>query len=595
MRARVVGAKLATIAVPFLFKDLVDAIEHVDATHKLLVLAPSATVLLLGVARTSAAAMGELRDVVFANVSQDAIRRIALDTFRHLHALDLRWHMSKQTGAVTRVIDRGTLSVDTLLRAVVFRIVPTTLELALVTTVLASQCGAKYSLAAVATLAAYTWFTAAVTTWRTKFRQDMKRLENRAATRALDSLANFETVKIFGNERYETDTYGAVLAGYSRAALKTQSSLSLLNAGQNLIFTAGLTAVMYMATSDILAGRMTVGDLILVNGLLQQLAVPLNFVGTVYRETAQAMTDLEELQKLRLQRPLVSDAPGAPRLVVPAVVGGDDAAPALEFSDVRFAYEAGHPPVLDGLSLRVERGQTVALVGPSGCGKSTALRLMFRFYDADEGGGAVRVFGQDVRAVTGESLRAAMAVVPQDTVLFNDTLLQNLAYGNLAAPRERIDEVVRSAQLSALVDRLPKRLDTLVGERGLKLSGGERQRVAIARAMLKDAPILLCDEATSSLDTRTEADVMTALNTLARGRTTVLVAHRLQSVLAADRIFVLDKGRVAESGTHEGLLATPDSLYSRMWRSQRDEARQRETQQKREAQQKREEGGGDAA
>ena len=580
-----IGAKLVTVWVPFLFKDLVDSLKD-EPKEALAAASVLSTVLLYGFARASAAGMGELRDVVFAKVSQDAIRRIALRTFSHLHSLDLRWHLSRQTGGLARVMDRGSKSIDAFLRMMVFRVVPTGLELSLVTGALASQCGPKFAIASAATLVIYSVFTVMITSWRTKFRVDMNRLEASASTRAVDSLLNYETVKLFGNEKYEAETYDKSLAGYETAALKSQSSLSLLNFGQNVIFTTGLTGMMYMVTQGILDGSMTVGDLVLVNGLLAQLAIPLNFVGTVFRETRQATVDMEEMFKLLNQTSKVQDKPDAVALQPVA----DPGTPAIEFKDVFFRYESVQSPVLNGLSLSIRPGETVGIVGPSGCGKSTLLRLLFRFFDCEKG--SIHLYGKDLKDVTQSSLRACMAVVPQDTVLFNDTLYHNIAYGNLSASDAQVKEAAKRAQLDGVVARMPKGFDTVVGERGMKISGGERQRISIARAMLKNAPLLLCgtsgiewmnnhrcingltirpkktDEATSSLDGRTESEVMQSLKLLGSGRTTVIVAHRLATVQDADTIYVLDRGVVVEKGNHYELMQKPGGLYKKMWESQ---------------------------
>jgi ABC-type transport system involved in Fe-S cluster assembly fused permease/ATPase subunit len=532
--------------------------------------------------------MQELRNAVFAVVAQRAIRGVTRDVFKHLLNLDLRYHLNKQTGSVSRVIDRGSRSINFVLSALVFNVLPTALEIGLVSAIMGYQCGWQYAAVAVSTLAAYVGYTVSVTQWRTKFRKDMNRLENQASNRVVESLINYEAVKLFGGEAFEAKRYDTALKGYEDAALKTTTSLSLLNWGQNFIFSAGLTAVMVMAAREIGAGSMTVGDLVLVNALLFQLSVPLNFVGSVYRELKQALTDMEQMFELRATLPEIDETRGLPALrlggvpveppsdaameaaarlvsmaedrarhatasageaesglirpvsaesglirpVSMASGGGGGLTPgSLTFEDVHFAYNEDRP-ILRGMNLHVPAGHTVGVCGPSGCGKSTLVRLLFRFYDVNQG--RVLVDGQDVRSVSTRSLRHAMGVVPQDTVLFNDTMRHNIRYGDASATDEDVERAVELAELTDFVSALPDGLETVVGERGLKLSGGEKQRVSLSRAMLKNAPILMCDEATSALDTRTEASVMGALKRLAEDRTTMLIAHRLSTVQAAD-------------------------------------------------------------
>jgi ATP-binding cassette subfamily B (MDR/TAP) protein 7 len=557
-----VVSKAATVAVPFVFKELVDVLNTTPAlggAGTAAAAVPVSLVLMYSAARLASVGAGELRNAVFAVVAQSAIRKVARDVFLHLHSLDLGFHLGRQTGKLSRVIDRGGRSIDFVLSSLVFRVVPTALELGLVSGLLLWQCGPKYAAATCATLVAYVWYTVAVTNWRTEFRKTMNKTENDASAKVVDSLINYETVKYFGNELREADRYDRSLREYEAAGLKTQSSLALLNFGQSAIFTVGLGAVMWLAAQEITRGTMTVGDIVLVNGLLFQLSVPLNFVGSVYRELRQALVDMDEMFLLKSQRPAIADAPGAVALAAAAPPG----APELQFRDVWFGYDARRP-ILQGLSLDVPRGQTVAIVGPSGCGKSTVLRLLFRFFDADTG--SVLVRGQDVRALQLDSLRRAIGVIPQDCVLFNDTLRYNIAYGDPEhADERRLQDVTRMAKLDHLVAQLPEGLNTVVGERGLKLSGGEKQRCSIARVMLKNAPILLADEATSALDSKTSTEIMESLHDIAKDRTSIIIAHRLASIQGADRIVVLNKGVVVEDGAHEDLLAR-DGVYADMWR-----------------------------
>jgi ABC-type transport system involved in Fe-S cluster assembly fused permease/ATPase subunit len=631
------GAKLLNISVPFMFKGIADRLSLTDAvmasggdpaTNAVLVV-PLTLLLGYGIARGASAGFTELRNAVFASVAQKAIRVVSRDIFSHLHRLDLRFHLDRQTGALQRVMDRGSRSINFVLTSLVFNVVPTILEIGLVSSVFAVQCGVEYSAVTLATMAAYVAYTVKITTWRTGIRKDLNRLENEASSKAVDSLLNYETVKYFGGERHEAAKYDQCLAGIDVAALKTQSSLSLLNFGQNFIFTAGLTAVMVMAAQGVVAGTMTVGDLILVNGLLFQLSIPLNFVGMVYRELKQGLIDMDAMFALLDTPPSVREAAASSQLIVPPAarsahrqhvlpvpdVGAAAAAAAatqehtgagtavdnkiaISFRDVRFSYGPNRT-ILNGLSFDVPIGSTVAVVGPSGCGKSTLVRLLYRFYDPDEeseasaaagagtssscnnssgSGSGVFVFGQDIRKVSFDSLRRSIAVVPQDTILFNDSVHYNIAYGaagrvegaDLASvvTREEVEAAAKAARLhEAVQSRFPKGYDTMVGERGLKLSGGEKQRVSLSRALLKDSPILVCDEATSSLDNVTEAGVMAALRQVSRGRTTLVIAHRLTTVKDADCIVVLERGHVAEQGTHEQLLAG-GGLYARMWQSQ---------------------------
>jgi ATP-binding cassette subfamily B protein len=568
-RRRVAGAlvalllaKLATVATPALFKAAVDALAPAGEASAAWYLAagPVALTLAYGALRFAGAAFTQLRDGIFARVGQRALRKMAIETFRHVHALGLRFHLGRRTGGLNRVIDRGVKGVDILLRYLLFSVVPMLLELLLVAAILWAVFDAWYLAVVVATVAVYAVFTFRMTEWRVQVRARMNERDADANQKAVDSLLNFETVKYFSAEERETARYDASLRGYEAAAAETGETLAWLNAGQSAIITAGLVAVMAMAARGVAAGSLTVGDFVMVNAYMIQLMLPLGFLGSVYRDIRQGIVDMEAMFEL-LERPAeVADRPGAPPL---AVTRGR-----IEFRDVAFGYEPERP-ILRGLDLVVEPGQTVAVVGPSGAGKSTIARLLFRFYDVT--GGAVLIDGQDVRDVTQASLRARIGIVPQDTVLFNDTIYYNIAYGRPEAGRAEVEAAARAARIAGFVADLPHGYDTMVGERGLKLSGGEKQRVGIARTLLKDPPILLLDEATSALDTGTEREIQDSLRAAGRGRSVIVIAHRLSTVVEADRIVVLDGGRVAESGTHAALLALGGG-YARMWTRQLAEA-----------------------
>ncbi|WP_184435493.1 ABCB family ABC transporter ATP-binding protein/permease [Roseospira goensis] len=547
-------AKVATVYVPIFYKEAVDALS-VPAT---ITAVPVLMIVAYGLARVGVVLFNELRDLVFARVVERAMHVVGLDTFRHLHALSLRFHMDRQTGGLSRVIERGTRGIEIVLRLFAFRAGPALIELAMVCGILWWLYDWTFAAAIVVTIAVYILWTLAITDWRLAFRRTMNTHDAEANTKAIDSLLNYETVKYFGNEEHEARRFDRALTAYEDAAVKSHSSLSLLNIGQGAIISVGLVVIMSMAGRGIVAGTMTPGDFVLVNTYLLQLYQPLNFLGMVYREIKQALVDMEVMFGLRDQPPEIADPPGAPAL---DVTGGT-----VRFEGVRFAY-GPERDVLRGIDLEVPAGRTVAIVGPSGAGKSTIGRLLYRFYDVT--GGRVTIDGQDVRAVSQASLRRVIGVVPQDTVLFNDTIGYNIAYGNPDAPWSEVERAAKLASLHDFVRMLPKGYDTTVGERGLKLSGGEKQRVAIARAILKDPAILLFDEATSQLDSHTEKDIQAALRQVSSGRTTLVIAHRLSTVIDADRIVVLDGGRVAESGTHEDLLAL-GGRYAALWRKQQE-------------------------
>ncbi|MBC7163478.1 MAG: ABC transporter ATP-binding protein/permease [Roseovarius sp.] len=552
-----VAAKVVSVITPFFYKGAVDALagEGQEAAWMLGAGAIGLTVA-YGMARLMNVGFQQLRDAVFAKVGQRALRRLALQTFRHIHALSLSYHLTRKTGGLSRIIERGVKGVDFLLRFLIFSIGPLVLELLMVGIILWVLFDIWYLVVVAGVIAAYVAFTFKVTEWRVRLRREMNDRDTDANQKAIDSLLNYETVKYFGAEAREAARYDRAMAGYERAALMTAWSLSFLNFGQSFLITSGLVAVMVMAAMGVQAGTMTVGDFVMVNAYMIQITMPLNFLGTVYREIRQALVDMGEMFDLLEQPPDVSDRPGA----VPLKVSGAH----VRFDAVEFGYDPARP-ILKGVTLDVPAGQTVAVVGPSGSGKSTIGRLLFRFYDVQ--GGAVTIDGQDIREVTLDSLHAAIGVVPQDTVLFNDTIGYNIAYGRGEVSQAEIEDAARAAQIHDFIASLPRGYDTQVGERGLKLSGGEKQRVGIARTLLKNPPILLLDEATSALDTETERDIQDALARAARGRTVIMIAHRLSTVAGADRIVVLEEGRVVEEGNHADLLARR-GRYAALWQRQ---------------------------
>ncbi|MBO1075788.1 ABCB family ABC transporter ATP-binding protein/permease [Roseomonas marmotae] len=562
LRARVVialvlmvVAKGANVLVPIVYARAVDALTPKEGVAAILAI-PVALVVGYGLLRIASSWFAELRDAVFVRVQARAARVIALQVFRHLHALSLRFHLDRQTGGLSRVIERGTKGINFVLDFMVFSIVPTLLEVLLVAAILWGMFDWSFAVVTLITIGLYVAFTLVFTDWRLRFRRAMNEMDQDANTKAIDSLLNYETVKYFGNERHEERRYDSSLARYEGAYVRSEVTLNYLNMGQAAIIAIGLTAVMLMAARGVQAGSMTVGDFVLVNTYLIQLYLPLNFLGFVYRELKQGLTDMEAMFTLMREPQEVADAPDA----IPLPPGPG----ALELENVRFGYRPDRI-ILKGVTVSVPPGRTLAIVGPTGAGKSTISRLLFRFYDVQ--GGAIRIDGHDIRGVTQESLRAAIGVVPQDTVLFNDTIGYNIAYGRPGATDAEVEEAARLAQVHDFVMRLPDGYNTRVGERGLKLSGGEKQRVAIARTILKNPRILILDEATSALDTRTEQEIQTALRGVSAGRTTLVIAHRLSTVVEADEIMVLQDGQIAERGNHISLMAR-GGLYAQMWRRQ---------------------------
>ncbi len=556
-------AKVATVYVPLVYSHAVDALAPKDPAAGMVVV-PVLLIVGYGLLRVASAGFGELRDAVFSSVQQSTVRKVGLRTFKHIHRLSLRYHLDRRTGGLSRAMERGTAGIETVLRLAVFNILPTLLEVLMVTAVLWRLFDWRYAALTLGAVVLYLAFTFSFTGWRVKFRRTMNDMDTEAQSRAVDSLLNYETVKYFGNEAHESRRFDEALARYEKAAVKSQVTLNMLNLGQAAIIALGLALIMLMAADGVRGGTMTVGKFVLVNTYLMQLYQPLNFLGFVYREIKQGMVDMEQLFRLLGQHEEVADKPDA--IVLPAHLSERPAGEVV-FDNVRFGYGPDRE-ILKGVSFRVPAGKSLAIVGPTGAGKSTINRLLFRFYDVT--GGRILIDGHDLRDLTQDSLRAAIGVVPQDTVLFNDTIRYNIAYGRPGATQDQIEHAARLAQVHDFVLRLPEGYATKVGERGLKLSGGEKQRVAIARTILKDPRILVLDEATSALDTRTEQEIQTALRTVARHRTSITIAHRLSTVIDADEILVLDHGLVVERGRHADLLAR-NGVYARMWARQAEQ------------------------
>ena len=554
-----IAAKLANVGVPLVLKEVVDSLSPTQALLAL----PLALLVAYGVLRLSTTLFAELRDLVFVRVTQRAIRRIALDVFRHLHALSLRFHLERQTGGVSRDIERGARGISTLLSYMLFSIIPVVLEFTLVAAVLFAKFDWRFVAVTFSAVAVYLAFTVGVTEWRMDIRRRANELDSRANTRAIDSLLNYETVKYFNNEEYEAKRYDDNLRQYENAAVKTEASLGVLNIGQSCIIAIAVTILMILAAQGVVAGALTLGDLVLINGLLIQLYIPLNFLGMVYREIKQALADMDRMFRLLEEHREIEDAPDAVPL--------PDGPAAIRFEHVDFRYEPKRQILYD-VTFDVPAGHKVAVVGASGAGKSTLARILYRFYDVE--GGTVRINGTDIRRVKQTSLRAAIGIVPQDTVLFNDTIYYNIQYGRPSATRQEVIAAAQAAHIHDFVMSLPDGYDARVGERGLKLSGGEKQRIAIARAILKEPRILIFDEATSALDSKSEKAIQAELDRIARGHTTLVIAHRLSTVMDAHRILVMDHGRIAESGTHRELLARRGS-YAQMWSLQQQEDAQR--------------------
>ena len=552
-----IAAKLANISVPLVMKNIVDSLDKSQG----ILAVPLALLASYGLLRLSSTAFAELRDIVFVKVTQSAMRKIALKVFRHLHALSLRFHLERHTGGVTRDIERGTRGISTLLSYMLFSVIPILLEITMVTLLLAAKFDWTFVVITLSAIAVYIVTTIAITEWRTHHRRAMNELDSKANTRAIDSLLNYETVKYFGNEEFEAGRYDKNLQHYEVAATKSETSLGLLNSAQSIVIAIAVTLLMWRASVGIVDGKLTLGDLVMVNALLIQLYIPLNFLGAMYREIRQAMTDMEKMFKLMEENREIADTPNA----APLVVSGA----AIEFDRVNFGYDARRQ-ILHDVSFTVPAGKTVAVVGSSGAGKSTLSRLLFRFYDVGAEGGAIRIDGQDIRTVQQTSVRAALGIVPQDTVLFNDTIRYNIAYGKPDATETEIVDAARRAHVLEFIERLPDKWDAMVGERGLKLSGGEKQRVAIARTLLKNPAIMIFDEATSALDSATEKAIQAELREISQNRTTLVIAHRLSTIIDADQILVMSDGRIVERGNFRELIDA-NGKFAEMWKLQQQE------------------------
>jgi ATP-binding cassette subfamily B protein len=555
-----IAGKLVNITIPFFYKAAVDALSGPAAAQAGAIAVPIAIIFGYGAARIMSQGFNELRNAVFAKVGQRAVRQVALSVFRHIHALSLRFHLERRTGGLARAVERGTAGIEFLLSFMLFNVVPTVFEIVVVCAILWRLYNWAFAVVTLTTIVTYIAFTFLVTDWRIRFRREMNTRNSEANTKSVDSLLNYETVKYFANEAHEAERYDSALHAYERAAVKSETTLALLNVGQGVVIAAGLIGVMILAAQGVAAGNMTVGDFVLVNAYLLQLYQPLNFLGMVYRNIKQSLTDLEQMMSLLKIVPEIEDRPGAPALVVQHG--------AVAFRHVDFRYDPRRA-ILGDVDFTVPPGATLAIVGPSGAGKSTVARLMFRFYDVDEG--AIEIDGQDIRDITQDSLRRSIGVVPQDTVLFNDTIFYNIAYGRPGAGRAEIEAAARRAHIHDFIAGLPDGYETMVGERGLKLSGGEKQRVAIARVVLKAPKILIFDEATSALDTKTEREIQASLAEVATNHTTLVIAHRLSTVVDADQILVLDGGRIVERGHHRELLAR-GGVYAAMWARQQEAA-----------------------
>jgi ATP-binding cassette subfamily B protein len=554
-----VGAKVANVSVPLLLKNLIDSLSFKPGSAASLLVVPVGLLVAYGLLRLSTSLFTELRELIFAKATEGAARSISLEVFRHLHALSLRFHLERQTGGMTRDIERGTRAVHSLISYSLYSIFPTIVEVVLVLTLLSVKFDSAFAWITAAALVLYIAFTVSVTEWRTQFRKQMNELDSSAHSKAIDSLLNYETVKYFNNEDFEAKRYDENLEKLRKAALKSQSTLSMLNTGQQLIIAVALIAMLWRATQGVVEGRLTLGDLVMINAFMIQLYIPLNFLGVMYREIKQSLTDLDKMFSLLERNREVDDTPGAQPLQVHGGV--------VRFEHVNFAYDPARP-ILHDLSFEIPAGKTVAVVGPSGAGKSTLARLLYRFYDiTPDGRGRITIDGQDIRQVTQASLRGAIGIVPQDTVLFNDTVQYNIGYGRPGSTREEIEGAAKAAHIHDFIAATPKGYDTMVGERGLKLSGGEKQRVAIARTLLKNPPILIFDEATSALDSANERAIQAELRAVSQGKTALVIAHRLSTVVDAHEIVVLEAGRVVERGPHAELLAK-NGRYAEMWRLQ---------------------------